>query len=167
MSNQGSPTKDAVARVISSLEDEVILLGELADAASRARTAPPDGETGGLHRLLERQAELCAALDGHRRERACILKEWGHRANDLLVMVLGGLPKDDHPRVVDLFKTYVDAAEAAQREIDVNREFFSVALATLEDTIDAVVASVSAKGVYDATGNDAGSQTALCVSTVT
>lgn len=154
---------------LSSLEKELTLLEQLTDAASRARAAAPerDSEGGGLHRLLERQAELCAQLEQLRRDRARTLADEGHRADDLLVVALGAVPKDEHPAVIDTFKRYVDAAEAAQREIDINREFFSVALATLEDTIEAVVSGVRQNAVYDANGSSTGSRSALCVSTVT
>lgn len=168
ISTQGSPRKEAVMSWLASLEEELELLRGLADAASRARMAAPDIEgPEGLRHHLERQAELCSALESHRRARAKMLADGGHRANDLLVVVLGALPKDEHPAVVDVFKRYIDAVEAAQREIDVNREFFSVALATLEDTIEAVVSGACSGAVYDATGSSAGPKTALCVSTVT
>jgi hypothetical protein len=155
-------------RWLASLEEELGLLEQLADAAARARAVSPEREGAeGLEQALERQATLCSQLEAHRKARAAMLEEAGHRAKDLLVVVLGALPKDEHPAAVDIFKRYVDAAEATQREIDVNREYFSVALATLEDTIDAVVSGVSAGAVYDASGSSSKTKTALCVSTVT
>lgn len=168
ISTQAMPRKDVVLRFLSSLEEERQLLERLAETAARARSASPDAPGDeGLQHHLERQAEMCSALEAQRRKRAKMLSDGGHRANDLLVVVLGALPKDEHPAAVDTFTRYVDAAEAAQREIDVNREFFSVALATLEDTIEAVVSTVSSSAVYDARGSSSGSTTALCVSTVT
>lgn len=163
-----SPNEEAAARWLLSLEEEVGLLEQLADSAVRARAASPQGEAeSGLRSALEKQAELCAALESHRRSRSQMLADEGHRANDLLVVVLGALPKDQHPAAVDTFKRYIDAAEKTQREIDVNREFFSVALATLEDTIEAVAVGTSTSSVYDAKGKSSGSTTALCVSTMT
>ena len=155
-------------RWLASLDEELALLQQLGAAASAARAVSPEREgAAGLEELLRRQAELCAELEVHRRTRAAMLAEVGHRANDLLVVVLGALPKDEHPAAIDIFKRYVDAAEATQREIDVNREYFSVALATLEDTIEAVVSGVSTSTVYDAKGSSSRTKTALCVSTVT
>lgn len=168
ISTNATPRREAVLRFLASLEDELRLLGELTEVASKARAASPENEgQEGLQYHLERQGELCSALEAQRRERSKMLTDGGHRPNDLLVVVLGALPKDEHPSAVDVFKRYVDAAEAAQREIDINREFFSVALATLEDTLEAVVSTVSSRAVYDANGSSVGPQTALCVSTVT
>lgn len=168
ISTQSTPDKDDVLRWLASLEEELVLLAQLEEAARKARAASPeDNGAEGLHQHLEKQAELCASLEAHRRERSRTLSDAGHRANDLLVVVLGALPKDEHPAAIDTFKRYVDAAEAAQREIDVNREFFSVALASLEDTLEAVVSGVSSGSLYNADGRNPGGTTALCVSTVT
>ena len=168
ISTQGSPRRDAAIRWLTSLEEELVLLEELALTAAEARSTPPDRQGAGrLEQLLERQGELCAALENHRRLRTDMLAQLGHRANDLLVVVLGALPTEEHPAAIDVFRRYVDSAEATQREIDVNREFFSVALATLEDTIEAVVSGVTSSGVYDSSGSSVGDKTALCVSTVT
>lgn len=168
ISTQATPDKDDVLRWLGSLEEELTLLAQLGETAQRARSASPEDDGAeGLHKCLERQAELCAALEGHRRNRTMMLAESGHRASDLLVVVLGALPRDEHPAAIDTFKRYVDAAEATQREIDVNREFFSVALASLEDTLEAVVSGVSNGAVYDQEGRSPGETTALCVSTVT
>ena len=164
-----APNREAVIHFLSSLRRELRLLEDLRNAAAQARTTSPDEESGeGLQQILERQTEMCAELEVMRRQRIAILAEDGYRVSDLLVVVLGALPKDDHPEVIDLFKQYVDVAEATQREIDVNREFFSVALATLEDTIGAVISTVKSRAVYDAKGSSLGDgSTALCVSTMT
>lgn len=162
------PRREAVFVWLTSLEEELPMLEQLAEVAAEARTASPEeGGPEGLHALLELQTDLCSRLEAHRHNREKMLSEGGIRKEDLLVAVLGALPKDEHPSAVDAFSRYIDAAEAAQRQIDINREFFSVALATLEDTLESVVSGVCSTDFYDASGSSMGPNTALCVSTVT
>ncbi|MBX2811626.1 MAG: hypothetical protein KTR25_07445 [Myxococcales bacterium] len=168
ISVQEAPKETAVMHFLASLEDEIVVLNDLAQAAAEARVVPPDGTTpNGLHRVLERQAELCFSLEGMRAKRETLLNSNGHSGRDLLVVVLGVLPKEDHPGVVDVFRRYIDAAELTQREIDINQEFFSVALSSLEDTIQEVVCTVSSGDTYNSKGSNSSESVALCVSTVT
>lgn len=163
-----APNKEAIVHFLASLEDETTILEDIAEAASAARAISPGSEgLQELHRMLEQQAELCSRLESKRRERASVLAKEGHQAKDLLVVILGFLSKEDHPAAIKTFRRYIDMAEKTQREIDINREYFSVALSTLEDTIDAVVSTATSKEFYDSKGGSSGDNIALCVSTIT
>lgn len=71
----------------------------------------------------------------------------GYPARDFLVAVLDATPTAQRAEVAERFSAFVAAAEQAQREIQVNREFFSVALASLEDVIDAAMGETPTYGV--------------------
>ncbi len=161
----GFPT--FVSRCLDSVEEERELLVRLATAARSSR-AVPAGRAGQpeLERLLDEQAELCIALERCRMARGGWLAEAGHAARDLLMVLLGQSPREGHSELVERFKRHADAAEAAQREIDVNREFFGVALASLEEVVEAV-AGVGRAEVYDERGSSASDARAICLSTVT
>ena len=156
---------------IASLSHETALLRELADVTRRTRQVnitprgPIDGEAE-FTNLLERQTELCRELEILRDKRAALLARSGQRPKDLLVVVLASLPKERHAETISAFKEYVDCAEAAQREVDKSREYFAVALSTVED----VLSSVVAKGTpvtYGANGMREAPTTAFCLSKVT
>lgn len=168
ISVQEAPKEVAVMHFLASLEDEIVILNDLAQATAGVRSVSPTGGAPvGLHRLLEKQAELCSRLESMRAEREALLADEGHSTKDLLVVVLGVLPKEDHPGVVDVFRRYIDAAELTQKEININQEFFSVALSSLEETIQEVVCNASSGDTYNSKGSNSSESVALCVSTVT
>lgn len=128
------PASDWVAQ----LESETLALRELATAASRTRAAALTDEKTQLSALLEQQSQLCEQLTRARSRRRALLEASGKGRGDFLVAALAQTPPELHGRVTARFSEYVDAAELAQREIDINREFFSIALSALDDIIGTV-----------------------------
>lgn len=141
---------------LAGLDDEVAHLRDLAELTRAARVAPLEHPVEGLAPLLEEQARVCAALEQRRVARDGVLEaSGGPRSRDLLVVVLGALPKGEHPEVLERFGRYVAAAEAAQREIEVNREFFTVALSAVEEALEARSGQSRSPVTYDARGGAA------------
>lgn len=127
------------------LADETELLRELASTAARTRAAAL--KTPDLTDLVETQIALCEQLESFRTRRDQLLARLGYPARDFLVAVLDATPTAQRAEVAERFSAFVAAAEQAQREIQVNREFFSVALASLEDVIDAAMGETPTYGV--------------------
>jgi hypothetical protein len=116
------------------LADETQLLRELASAAARTRAAAL--RTSDLTDLVEAQTSLCEQLEAFRARRDRVLRAKGYPPRDFLIAVLDDTPRSLHADVSGRFADFVAAAEAAQNEIRINREFFSVALASLEEVLD-------------------------------
>ncbi len=132
----------------TELAEETRLLEQLVQLLTDARATRPDRPP--LNETLDKQAELCEVLSQHRARRSERLQAEGYGPRDLLVALLANTPKDDHQRAVATFGAFVEAAERAQAEIDINREFFTVALSAVEDALTA--ASPQAEATYTASG---------------
>lgn len=124
---------DPVMIDAQELIDETQVLEQLTDLLTRARQVRPDRPP--LVEILDAQAKLCADLSERRAARAERLQAAGYHPRDLLVAVLAGTPKTEHERTIQTFGAYISAAERAQTQIDVNREFFAVALSAVEDAL--------------------------------
>ncbi|MEM1026250.1 MAG: flagellar export chaperone FlgN [Myxococcota bacterium] len=129
-----APASDWVAH----LESETHALRELLEAATQTRAASLTDRQDQIGPLLEKQALLCEKLERARTRRRALLQESGRGRGDFLVAVLSQTPPALHAQATARFSEYVDAAEAAQREIDINKEFFSIALSALDDIIGTV-----------------------------
>jgi len=129
-----TPAADWVAQ----LESETIALRELRAAAAQTRAASLTERQDEIGPLLQKQATICDRLAAARDRRRELLAANGKGPRDFLVAVLGQTPPDLHAQVTARFSDYVQAAEEAQREIDLNREFFSIALSALDDVLGAV-----------------------------
>jgi hypothetical protein len=149
-STEPAPKLDADALLVA-VERETELLEELADLCQRARgTGSTPLDT--LDANLQAQARVCEELEGFRARRAALLGKGGHRVQDLLLVVLGALPREQHDAAIAQFSRFVGAAERAERQITINREYFSVLLSTVEDTIAGVVSGGGRSMTYDARG---------------
>ncbi len=150
-----------------SLQEELELFLELVQVASTTRDAsldPAGSEFGGL---LERQTEILGRLQEIRSARAEVLRSLGFSSKDLLVIALNQTPRSEHASVMELFSRYIEAAERAQCEVEINREYFGVALGAVEHTIAAVTKSASNAPRYDARGQQSEATPPICMSTVT
>ena len=157
-----------ITKWLESLDGELAQLIELKNLMSRSRSlAGVKSEGKELLDNLEKQAALCSSLERYREAKDTMLKKLGYRSEELMTIVLGILPREEHPQVIEKFGRVMDESEALQRQIDINREFFSVALATIEDTIMGVAADFNRQNIYNAAGSDVGLAAPLCVSTVT
>ena len=119
------------------LIEETHLLEQLVELLVQARATRPDKAP--LTEILDQQATVCEGLAERRAQRAARLQAEGYGARDLLVAMLTNTPKAEHDRAIAVFGAFVKAAERAQAEIDINREFFAVALAAVEDALMAAV----------------------------
>ena len=149
----------------SHLEEETRLLDELAGLLRQSREMRPDH--GPLSQILERQAALCETLANHRTARATQLEALGYGPRDLLVAVLAGTAKEEHEGAVASFGGFVEAAERVQTQIDINREFFSVALAAVEDALTAASPDNGRSATYDRSGISRRPSGSVMISTVT
>ena len=150
-----------------SLKEELQLFQDLAQVAASTRDAALDPAGVEFGELLEKQTQIMGRLETIRASRAELLKAMGLLSRDLLVVVLNKSPRAEHPEIMELFGQYIEAAKQAQRQIDINREYFSVALGTVEDTISALTAGVTQPGLYDAQGLQRKAIAPLCMSTMT
>ena len=131
-------TSTSASDWVAQLESETIALRELRAAAAQTRAASLTERHAEIGPLLDKQAALCDRLAAARNRRRELLAANGRGPRDFLVAVLGQTPPDIHDQVTARFSEYVQAAEEAQREIDLNREFFSIALSSLDDVLGAV-----------------------------
>jgi hypothetical protein len=162
------PAAGEVSRWLVGLESEIALLQDLESVAAESRTVSPKLEDGRFATLLEHQTNLCRKLEERRADRAELLRRSGHPSKDFLVVVLGVTPRDQHGEVVRLFGRYMRAAELAQKQIQLNRQYFQVSLAAVEDAIDSVVeAQGGGSGTYDLYGQKKGNSGPLTFSKVT
>lgn len=132
------------------LLEETRLLTELTTLLRQARETRPDHAP--LTEVLDAQAVLCEQLAERRVQRSEQLEASGYGPRDLLVALLNGRAKDEQQRIVSTFRGFVEAAEQAQKQIDINREFFAVALAAVEDALAAALPESSAP-TYEASGS--------------
>ena len=146
------------------LVEETQLLEELTGLLKQARAIRPDRPP--LAEIIEAQAAMCERLAERRAERAQVLTKAGYGPRDLLVALLAGHAKPEHAELVSVFGAFVAAAEQAQVQIDINREFFSVALAAVEDALGAA-APESESPTYDLSGGKRRPGGSVIVSTVT
>jgi hypothetical protein len=149
------------------LEGEISLLQDLEAVATEARLVSPKLEDQRFAQLLEQQTSLCRRLEERRVQRAQLLERSGHPSKDFLVVVLGATPKESHGEVVKLFGRYMRAAELAQRQVALNREFFALTLGAVEDVLSAVVNGPDGPATYDALGQRKGRAGPLSFSTLT
>ena len=138
----------AIRITAAELVEETQILEQLIELLVEARASRPDRPP--LSDTLDKQAELCEVLAQRRSLRAELLTANGYGSRDLLVALLANTPKAEHDSAVATFGAFVSAAERAQAEIDVNREFFAVALAAVEDAL-AAASPESRKATYDGT----------------
>lgn len=122
---------------LESLSAERAMLLELGQLAESSRAASLGG-SGGLEEILARQSELCRRLEALRDVRRAFLADSGAAATDFLPAVLARTAHERHAEVISAFRAYVDAAQAAQHQIDLNKDFFRVALAAVEGTLSSV-----------------------------
>jgi hypothetical protein len=127
---------------LEALQQETALLRDLTAAAARTRGCALTEERGALGQLLKLQSELCEQLEAFRRHRDSRLHQRGYQPREFLVAVLDDTPVTNREPVTAAFSAFVSAAEAAQREIELNREFFSAALATLQDAVEGLTDQV-------------------------
>ncbi|MEM7675426.1 MAG: flagellar export chaperone FlgN [Myxococcota bacterium] len=120
---------------VEDLQDEIGILERLTTLLREVRGIRLDQML--LTQSLGEQAELCEVLTSRRNRRAVLLAEHGYRSQDLLVALLAGASKSEHDAIIEIFGQYVNMAEQAQSEIDINREFFSVALSAIEGALSA------------------------------
>jgi hypothetical protein len=140
----------ASVALVAAIEQEATLLSELAVVAEAAR-GPGPGDPA-LAELLARQVELCERLEALGAGRRAFLARTGQRAKDFLVALLAELAPDQHPAAVAALDRQVAAAAAAARQIAINREFFGVMLAAVEDTLASVAGDGGRPVTYDARG---------------
>ncbi|MEL7368464.1 MAG: flagellar export chaperone FlgN [Myxococcota bacterium] len=127
----------SIDKGIEELREEISILDKLTHLLRESRQIRLDQIQ--LAKCLEDQAQLCDILTTRKERRAAVLHASGYQPQDLLVALLAVAPKTDHDSIIETFGLYVEAAEQAQTEIDMNREFFSVALAAVEDALNAAV----------------------------
>ncbi len=130
----------------AELQEETELLTRLTGLLLDARAVRPGRAP--LAEILDQQAALCEDLANRRSSRAERLQAGGYGPRDLLVALLASAPKQQQQNVVKTFGAFVTAAEAAQAQIEINREFFSVALAAVEEAL-AAAAPESQSPTYD------------------
>ncbi|MGF1510181.1 MAG: hypothetical protein ACFB9M_11840 [Myxococcota bacterium] len=123
---------------LERIRNETELLKQLARAAARTRSAALRSSESELSEMLSHQSDLCGKLEVHRLQRSGMLRELGYPPRDFLVAVLDHTPRSSHAETSGAFAAFVTAAEAAQQEIDINKEFFGTALATLEDAVASI-----------------------------
>ena len=151
-------------RMPEQLVEETRLLQELTDLLTQVRHVRPDRPP--LVEILDKQAALCDDIAARRQARMAALDAAGYQARDLLVALLNNTPKANHEAVVSTFRAFVAAAETTQAQIDINREFFAVALAAVEDALSAARPDTGPT-TYDARGLDRGPGGSMIVSTAT
>ena len=152
---------------IESLHAETKLLEDLAALAANTRRVRPDTDPKGFAQLLSAQAELCDRVAALRTKRAEHPSMIGRGERDLLSVVMAALPKAEHPSALDAFRVYMETAVRADEEIGINREFFAVAQAAIDETIDAITGARRRTGMYDKAGHTSSAATGLCVSIAT
>ena len=148
----------------TELIEETRLLETLTELLIQGRVSRPDRPP--LADVLDQQAQLCDELAKRRADRAARLQANGYGPRDLLVALLAATPKHEQKSAVATFSAYVQAAEQAQAQIDINREFFSVALSAVEDALAAAVPD-SRPVTYDALGSKRRAGGSAIVSTST
>lgn len=156
-----------VGQWLAGLESEICMLQDLEAVAKEARQVSPKLEDQRFAGLLEKQTQLCLRLEERRTHRARLLDESGHPSKDFLVVVLGATPKETHGEVVKLFGRYLRAAELAQRQVELNREFYALTLGAVEDALAAVAHGPGGPATYDALGQRRGRAGPLSFSTLT
>lgn len=146
MSSDETFHKDTPFLWAAELARETRTLDALTRAAATTRRCAVSGGSRELEELLATQANLCEELQAFKERREQQLRQRGYPNKDLLVAALDQSAAGEHASVTAVFSDYVAAAEAAQREIDINREFFGVALSTLQDALEAVSPSSTTYG---------------------
>jgi len=135
---------------ITILDEETRLLGELAEAVRSARHVSMRDSHEAFTRQLTRQSELCRRLESKRDERRARLSQNGRAPEDLFEVVLESVGPDDRRVAQKALDRWIESARAAQFEIDLNKDFYRVALAAVEEAVTIVTGSHT-KG-YDPRG---------------
>lgn len=151
-----TPTPDWIAL----LEDETGWLDALAESAAAARSVSMRDSAEALMSCLERQAELCQRLEASRRRRRDGLRAAGRSPDELPDVVMETVGPDQAQKALD---RWFEAARAAQHEIDLNREFYGIALAAVEEAVTVLTGATSKS--YDPRGRQVAGTARPIVST--
>ena len=151
---------------LGSIANETTLLQRLAEASRLSRMAastPGNREWGGF---LADEAGLCRQLEASRVLRERQLATMDRGAGDFLQVVLSRVPPAEHDAVVEAFSRYMDAAEHAHREIEINREFFTTAAAVIHGTLQSLSDNAQTADTYGTGGKRPDELSKVCLSTV-
>ncbi len=153
---------------VDMLRHETGMLEQLTDLSRKARVTTSHQDLTNLADILVEQARVCERLERSRVLRVSKLQAMGQNPSDFLVVALSDTTPNDHADVVEAFGHYMETAKVAQREVDLNRHYFDSALATVENTMDIIIQTVSGgAATYDANGGTRSTGKALCMSTQT
>lgn len=135
---------------IALIEDESKLLTELAEATIAARSASLRDTNEGLMSHLETQSNLCQRLEASRARRRRALRAAGKQLDDLAAVVTDTTDPAERERAEKALDRWIEAASATQRENDLNREFYLVALGAVEEAVSIITGSKTS--AYDPKG---------------
>ena len=126
---------------IALLEYETELLEGLARATIAARNASLRDSRDPFMALLDQQTNLCRRLEDSRRRRRQGLARAGRPPGEMQDLVLETGDPELQERAQKALDRWFEAARATQQENDLNREFYAVALATVEEAVSIITGS--------------------------
>lgn len=135
---------------IALLERETELLEGLARATIAARTASLRDNRDAFMGLLDEQTNLCRRLEESRRRRRHGLARARRKPQELQEVVLDTEDLELRERGEKALQRWFEAAEATQRENELNRDFYTVALSTVEEAVS-IITGAQTRG-YDPRG---------------
>lgn len=126
---------------LAHLEEETALLRALAQHTISARGVSLRDAEPEFRRQLAAQEETCRQLEQCRRRRRDALRRAGRDPSELVAVVTAGASAEALERAQDALNRWFEAAEATRRENDINRDFYGVALAAVEEAVGILTGS--------------------------
>lgn len=148
---------------IALLERETELLEGLARATVAARNASLRDSRDPFLALLDEQTNLCRRLEESRRRRRQGLVRAGRPPGDLPELVRETDDPELQQRARNALDRWFEAARTTQHENDLNREFYTVALSTVEEAVS-IITGARTRG-YDPRGRGVRAQGRAFVTT--
>ena len=154
------------AQIATQIEQETRLLEQLSALAAGTRRAAVERRTKEIHELVSSQEKLIARIEEFRLFRSSQIDKMKRNQGDLLTLLLESLPAERHGQLIEIMDGYTRAIENANRQVNINREFFQAALATVDSTLKAVAQSTRTV-TYGKRGTGDSGAVAICFSTNT